>query len=90
MIQTEPMTEAPIPDLLPEQTEVSLLDVLVLLLRRKRFLARFVLGTALLATVIAFVLPVRYEAKLVLMPPQQNAAGVAAWIRDSVAAVKRH
>lgn len=74
MIQTEPMTEAPIRDLLPEQTEVSLLDTLVLLLRHKRFLLRFVLGTALLATVIAFLLPVRYEAKLVLMPPQQNSS----------------
>jgi len=74
MIQTEPMTEAPIRDLLPEQTEVSLLDTLVLLLRHKRFLLRFVLGTALLATVIAFLLPVRYEAKLVLMPPQQSSS----------------
>ncbi len=54
------------------QTEVSVLDMLVLLMGRKRFIMRFVLGAFVLAIVVSLVLPVRYEAKVVLLPPQQN------------------
>ena len=54
------------------QTEISVLDMLVLLVGRKRFIIRFVLGAFVLAIVVSLVLPVRYEAKVVLLPPQQN------------------
>jgi uncharacterized protein involved in exopolysaccharide biosynthesis len=47
---------------------------LVLLVERKRFIMRLVLGAAVLATVVSFLLPVRYEAKIVLLPPQQNSS----------------
>lgn len=56
------------------ETEGSALDLLILLLERKRFIARFVLGAAALAIVVAFLLPVRYEAKVVLLPPAQNSS----------------
>jgi len=56
------------------ETEGSALDLLILVLERKRFIARFVLGAAVLATVVAFLLPVRYEAKVVLLPPAQNSS----------------
>jgi tyrosine-protein kinase Etk/Wzc len=55
-------------------TEVSVLDILVILLERKRFIVRFVLGAAVLATVISLLLPVRYEAKVVLLPPAQSSS----------------
>jgi uncharacterized protein involved in exopolysaccharide biosynthesis len=60
------------------QTEVSLLDVTVLLVAHKRFIIRFVLGAAVLAIIIALLLPVRYEAKVVLLPPQQNSSMASA------------
>jgi uncharacterized protein involved in exopolysaccharide biosynthesis len=56
------------------ETEASVLDILVLLLERKRFIVRFVLGAAVLLTAVAFLLPVRYEAKIVLLPPPQNSS----------------
>jgi len=56
------------------ETEVSLLDIAVLLVGHKRFIARFVLGAAVLTTVVAFLLPIRYEAQVVLLPPQQNSS----------------
>jgi tyrosine-protein kinase Etk/Wzc len=56
------------------ETEGAALDLLILLLERKRFVARFVLGAAALAIVVAFLLPVRYEAKVVLLPPAQNSS----------------
>ena len=54
--------------------ELSLLDIAVLLAAHKRFLMRFVLGTTAIATVLAFLLPIRYEANIVLLPPQQNSS----------------
>jgi uncharacterized protein involved in exopolysaccharide biosynthesis len=33
-----------------------------------------IVGAALLSTVVAFLLPVRYEANIVMMPPQQNSS----------------
>lgn len=60
----------------PPYTEgdVSLLDILILLLERKRFIIRFVVCAALLAIVVSFLLPVRYEANVMLLPPQQNSS----------------
>ena len=55
-------------------TEVSLLDIAVLLMQHKRFIARFVLGAAVLAAAIALVLPVTYEANIVLLPPAQSSS----------------
>ena len=73
-IQAEPIIEEVKPDLLQAETEVSMLDILVLLLERKRFVLRFVAGAAMLSVVVALVLPVRYEGKVVLLPPQQNSS----------------
>ena len=77
MIQTETQSEPMVDertDSAGAETEVSALDVVVLLLERKSFIVRFVLGAAVLATVVAFLLPVRYEAKIVLLPPAQNSS----------------
>jgi tyrosine-protein kinase Etk/Wzc len=73
-IRSEPLVEERNTELFQTETEVSLLDMLVLLLRRKRFLMRFVLGGTLLAIAVAFLLPVRYEAKVVLLPPAQSSS----------------
>lgn len=54
--------------------ELSVLDVLVLLTAQKRFLLRFFVGAVLLSTMIAFLLPVRYEGNIVMLPPQQNSS----------------
>lgn len=73
-IQPEPTVDVTNPDDSRMEPEVSVLDILVVLLERKRFIVRFVLGAALLAVVIAVLLPVRYEAKIVLLPPAQNSS----------------
>ncbi len=57
-----------------EDSETSLLDFLILVLERKRFLAWFILGATVLSTIIAFLLPVRYEGKVLLLPPAQNSS----------------
>ena len=59
-----------------QDTEISFLDVAVLLVQHKRLIVRFVLGAAVLAIVVALVLPVRYEAKVTLMPPSQSSSSM--------------
>ena len=73
-IQPEPIVEEKNVDLSRAETEASVLDILVLLLERKRFIVRFVLGAFLLAIVVSLLLPVQYEAKTVLLPPAQNSS----------------
>ncbi|MFZ0418119.1 MAG: Wzz/FepE/Etk N-terminal domain-containing protein [Candidatus Sulfotelmatobacter sp.] len=72
--QPETVVDAAMSQPLEAEREVSLLDILVLLLERKRFILRFVLGAFVLAIVVSLLLPVRYEAKIVLLPPQQNSS----------------
>jgi tyrosine-protein kinase Etk/Wzc len=78
MIQTETQPEPIISNRTTEsfesEHEISLLDVVVVLLERKRFIALFVLCATLLSAVVAFLLPVRYEGVVVLMPPAQNSS----------------
>ena len=55
-----------------EEAEFSFLDITVLLVQHKRFVVRFVGGATLLAIATALLLPVKYEATTVLLPPTQN------------------
>jgi tyrosine-protein kinase Etk/Wzc len=73
-IQTEPIAHEKEADPSRTEPEVSVLDILALLVGHKRFIVGFVLGAAVLATVVSFLLPVRYEAKIVLLPPTQNSS----------------
>jgi tyrosine-protein kinase Etk/Wzc len=57
--------------------EVSLLDIAVLLVRKKRFILRFVLGAIVLAIIVALILPVSYDAEVVLLPPASPNSSVA-------------
>lgn len=68
-------------------TEVSLLDISVLLVRDRRFILRFVAGAALLSIIISLVLPVKYEAKVVLMPPQPQTSSMASALLSGLGGV---
>jgi len=74
MVQNEPVAYKENGDLPQPEVEVSLLDLLVILAANKRFIFRFVLGAFALAIVVSLLLPVRYEAKVVLLPPSQNSS----------------
>src|SRR4030081_3302968 len=56
------------------EAETSVLDILALLASQRRFILRAVVGAALLSIAVALLLPVRYEANIVMMPPQQNSS----------------
>ena len=60
--------------------EFSLLDLLIVLAERKRLIFCITIATAIIATVVAFVLPKRYTATVTLLPPQQNSSMGAALV----------
>ncbi|HET8667303.1 MAG TPA: Wzz/FepE/Etk N-terminal domain-containing protein [Terriglobales bacterium] len=51
--------------------DVSLVDVLGIIAKRRRMIAQTVAIAALASTIIAFILPNRYTATTTLLPPQQ-------------------
>lgn len=77
-IEAEPIASEENASTPQPETEVSLLDLTVLLLANKRFITRFVLGAAISAVIVAFLIPVQYEAKVMLLPPQQNSSVASA------------
>ena len=57
-----------------EGDEISLLDLLIVLAERKRFILWVTAVFAILAIVISLLLPQRYTATVTLLPPQQSSS----------------
>lgn len=75
-IDTE--TGAPPKTMLPQpkgEGEVSLLDLLIALARRKKLIAVTTLVFMVTAALISLLLPSRYTATTVILPPQNQSAG---------------
>jgi tyrosine-protein kinase Etk/Wzc len=58
--------------------EVSLLDLLIILASRKRFIFTVSLICGVVALLVSVLLPVRYTATTTLMPPQQQSNSLSA------------
>lgn len=56
------------------ETEFLFLDIAVLVVEHRRFVVRFILISAALAAIVSLLLPIRYEAKVLLLPPAQNSS----------------
>jgi tyrosine-protein kinase Etk/Wzc len=54
--------------------QTSVLDLLIILAERKRMIFRVTLAFALIAIIVSLVLPVRYTATVILLPPQQGSS----------------
>jgi uncharacterized protein involved in exopolysaccharide biosynthesis len=69
----EEHASAPRPSSLPiTEDEISLLDLLIVLAERKSLILKVTIAFAILSIVISFLLPKRYTATVLLLPPQQN------------------
>jgi len=62
----------------PQEDEISLLDLLIVIAERKRIVLWVTAIFAILAIVISLLLPKRYTATVTLLPPQQNTSMGAA------------
>lgn len=58
----------------PEEDEVSLLDLLAALVIRRRRIFQITAVTVLIGILLALILPVRYTATVTILPPQQNSS----------------
>src|SRR5208282_4708027 len=67
---TEPIRETLMPEA-PAQ-DVHPLDLLIVLSRRRRFIFWFTLGAAILTSIVVLVIPSRYTAETVVLPPVQT------------------
>lgn len=61
-----------------EPSEISLVELSRLLVRRKKAIGRTALITALVATAIAFLIPPKFQAEAVILTPQQTQPSLSA------------
>ena len=61
-----------------DEDEISLLDLLIVLVKRRRMILGAALGLALFGVVVSLLLPSRYTASTSILPPQQSSSGAAA------------
>lgn len=54
--------------------QLHLLDVLIILSKRRRFILWFTFGVAVLTAVIVLLIPNKYTAEAVVLPPSQNSS----------------
>ncbi len=73
-IQPKPVISTEAGELFTPESEISALDYLILFLQRKRFIAGFVASAFVLSVLLALLLPVEYEGKVVLLPPNQSSS----------------
>jgi tyrosine-protein kinase Etk/Wzc len=55
-----------------ETTEIDLLDLLIVLARRKKLIVWATVGSAVIAAIISLLIPNRYTATATILPPQQT------------------
>lgn len=60
--------------ILPDEEEISLLDLLVVLARNRRLILKTTIGVTLVALIATFILPNKYTASTAILPPQQNSS----------------
>ena len=60
------------------EEEVSLLDILIVVARHRRFILKVAACTVLAGVVISLLLPVKYTAVTTILPPQQSSSAGAA------------
>lgn len=61
-----------------DEPSISILDILIVLAKYKKFITGIALGLTLMAALVTFLIPNEYTATTRLLPPQQNQSGAAA------------
>lgn len=85
MLISEPAQHEAPPFALPNEKprvalpdEISLLELLIVIAERKSLVIKITIAFALATLIVAFLLPVRYTATVILLPPQQSTSTGAA------------
>ena len=62
----------------PEEEDISLLDVVIVLVRHRWLIAKVAIAIILIGLIVCLVLPVRYTALTAILPPQQGSSAGSA------------
>ncbi len=57
-----------------EPADIHLLDLLIILSKRRKFILRFTVGLAILAAITVVLIPNQYTAETVVLPPSQSSS----------------
>jgi len=63
----------------PDQ-EVHLLDLLIVLSKRRKFIVLFTLGVAVLTAIVVLVLPSKYTAETIVLPPRESSSAASSML----------
>jgi tyrosine-protein kinase Etk/Wzc len=58
----------------PSPESLHVLDLLIIFARRRKFIAFFTLGAAVLTVIVVLLIPSQYTAETLVMPPAQNSS----------------
>ena len=61
----------------PIEDEINLLDLLIVLAKRKRLIIGITFGAALIAAIVSLTMTPIYKAETKILPPQQGSSGMA-------------
>ena len=77
MVPTETLDQAQGRPLQEVQSQSSLIDFLIVLARHRRFILRITVGATLLSVIVVLLMPNKYTASTVVLPPAQSSMGSA-------------
>ncbi|MDH4028150.1 MAG: Wzz/FepE/Etk N-terminal domain-containing protein [Nitrospirota bacterium] len=66
------------------EDEINLIDYLIVLAKRRKFMLIFTLSVTLLTAVYSFVLPPVYRAETTILPPRENRSDIQAQLLSKV------
>ncbi len=67
-----------------DDDEINLLDLLIVLVKRKRFIIRFTLIVAVIVALVSLIMTPIYRAETKILPPQQGGSGLAAQLLNQM------
>lgn len=70
----------------PEDDEINLMDLLLVVAKHNRFIIKLTAGAAILAVIYALLQPDVYTAKVMIMPPQQSQSSAASMMMAQIGA----
>lgn len=66
------------------EEQVTLLDLLIVVAERRGLILKFTAACAILAAIISLILPVRYTATTILLPPQQGSSSMSSLLASQL------
>lgn len=71
----------------PEEDEINLMDLLLVIAKHNRFILKFTGSVAVLALIVSLLMPNIYTAKTIIMPPQQSQSSAASMLMGQIGAL---